>query len=85
METFEQVKYLRERGIYLAQGYAFAPPLPGPMFRQLLEAAADAGAVAKAWQVFLAGLAEGTAPLIVAFALLAVAWLLVAVGLRRQP
>ena len=29
VETFEQVKYLRERGIFLAQGYAFAPPLPG--------------------------------------------------------
>jgi len=49
-----------------------------------LEAAPDAAAVAKAWQVFLAGLAEGTVPLILAFALLSVAWLLVAVGLRRQ-
>ncbi len=39
VESFEQVKYLRERGIFLAQGYAFAPPLPGPLFRQLLEAA----------------------------------------------
>ncbi|HEX9190296.1 MAG TPA: hypothetical protein VGB87_24680 [Vicinamibacteria bacterium] len=54
------------------------------MVTRRLEAAADAAAVAKAWQVFLAGLAEGTAPLIVAFALLAVSWLLVAVGLRRQ-
>jgi sensor c-di-GMP phosphodiesterase-like protein len=43
VETFEQVKYLRERGIHLAQGYAFAPPLPGPMFRQLLEAAHPLG------------------------------------------
>ena len=43
VETFEQVKYLRERGIYLCQGYAFAPPLPGPMFRQLLEAAHPLG------------------------------------------
>jgi sensor c-di-GMP phosphodiesterase-like protein len=43
VETFEQVRYLRERGIYLAQGYAFAPPLPGPMFRQLLEAAHPLG------------------------------------------
>lgn len=49
-----------------------------------LEAATDAAATAKAWQVFLGGLAEGTVPLILAFALLAVAWLLVAVGLRRQ-
>jgi predicted signal transduction protein with EAL and GGDEF domain len=43
VETFEQVKYLRERGIHLAQGYAFAPPLPGPMFRELLEAAHPLG------------------------------------------
>jgi hypothetical protein len=32
----------------------------------------------------LAGLAEAAAPIGVAFALLAVAWLLAAVGLRRQ-
>ena len=43
VETFDQVKYLRERGIFLAQGYAFAPPLPGPLFRQLLEAAHPLG------------------------------------------
>ena len=43
VESFEQVKYLRERGIFLAQGYAFAPPLPGPLFRQLLEAAHPLG------------------------------------------
>lgn len=43
VETFEQVKYLRERGIFLAQGYVFAPPLPGPLFRQLLEAAHPLG------------------------------------------
>ncbi len=46
-----------------------------------LEAAGDA---AVAWRTFLAGLAEGTVPLILACALLAVAWLLAAVGLRRQ-
>ena len=34
-----------------------------------LEQAPDAAATAKAWQVFLAGLAEGPAPLVVAFAL----------------
>jgi len=49
-----------------------------------LEEATDAAATAKAWQVFLAGLAEATVPLILGFALLAVAWLLVAVGLRKQ-
>ena len=43
VESFEQVRYLRERGIFLAQGYAFAPPLPGPLFRQLLEAAHPLG------------------------------------------
>jgi uncharacterized membrane protein YhaH (DUF805 family) len=51
---------------------------------QGLESAADPAATAKAWQHFLAGLAEATVPLILAFALLAVAWLLAAVGLRRQ-
>ena len=45
VETFEQVKYLRDRGIVLAQGYAFAPPLPGSLFRQLLEAAHPLGAL----------------------------------------
>jgi sensor c-di-GMP phosphodiesterase-like protein len=43
VETFEQVKYLRDRGIFLAQGFAFAPPLPGALFRQLLEAANPLG------------------------------------------
>jgi hypothetical protein len=51
---------------------------------QGLEQAQDAAATSKAWTLFLAGLAEATVPLILAFALLAVAWLLVAVGLRRQ-
>jgi hypothetical protein len=50
-----------------------------------LEAAADPAATAAAWRMFLAGLAEGIVPLGVAFALLSVAWLLAAVGLRRQP
>jgi hypothetical protein len=49
-----------------------------------LEAAADPAATAAAWRHFLAGLAEGVAPIGVAFALLAVAWLLAAVGLRKQ-
>ena len=39
VETFEQVAVLRRCGIYLAQGYVFAPALPGPLFRQLLEVA----------------------------------------------
>ena len=39
VETFEQVQHLRAHGIRRAQGYVFAPPLPGPSFLQLLEAA----------------------------------------------
>jgi sensor c-di-GMP phosphodiesterase-like protein len=38
VETFEQVVHLRELGIRAAQGYAFAPPLPGSAFLQLIEA-----------------------------------------------
>ncbi len=38
VETFEQVIALRERGIRTAQGYVFAPPLPGSSFLKLVEA-----------------------------------------------
>ena len=38
VENFEQVMHLRELGIRSAQGYVFAPPLPGSAFLQLLEA-----------------------------------------------
>jgi sensor c-di-GMP phosphodiesterase-like protein len=38
VENFDQVTYLRERGITAAQGYVFAPPLPGTAFLQLVEA-----------------------------------------------
>jgi sensor c-di-GMP phosphodiesterase-like protein len=38
VETFEQVTYLRELGIRSAQGYVFAPPLPGSSFLRLIEA-----------------------------------------------
>jgi sensor c-di-GMP phosphodiesterase-like protein len=41
--TFDQVQYLRDRGIHFAQGYAFAPPLPGAQFRQLIEATHPVG------------------------------------------
>ena len=37
VENFEQVMYLRERGVRQAQGYVFAPPLPGRSFLQLIE------------------------------------------------
>jgi sensor c-di-GMP phosphodiesterase-like protein len=51
VETFDQVTYLRERGIGAAQGYVFAPPLPAGTFLQLLEAmdpVADAAVQAEA-------------------------------------
>ena len=38
VETFEQVMYLRDLGVRSAQGYVFAPPLPGSAFLQLVEA-----------------------------------------------
>jgi EAL domain-containing protein (putative c-di-GMP-specific phosphodiesterase class I) len=38
VEDFEQVIYLREHGISSAQGFVFAPALPGPAFIQLIEA-----------------------------------------------
>jgi sensor c-di-GMP phosphodiesterase-like protein len=43
VENVDQVKYLRDSGIFLAQGYAFAPPLPGRQFRALVEAAHPLG------------------------------------------
>ncbi len=49
-----------------------------------LERAADADASARAWHMFRAGLAESPAPVVLAFAILAVCWLLAALGLRRQ-
>lgn len=38
VETFEQVAYLREHGVRAAQGYVFSPPLPGPLFLNLIAA-----------------------------------------------
>ena len=38
VESFEQVADLRARGICAAQGYVFAPPLPGSSFLTLLDA-----------------------------------------------
>ena len=38
VENFQQVADLRARGISAAQGYLFAPPLPGSSFLTLLEA-----------------------------------------------
>ncbi|MDO9411181.1 MAG: EAL domain-containing protein [Pseudolabrys sp.] len=38
VENFEQVMHLRNLGIRSAQGYVFAPPLPGSSFLKLVEA-----------------------------------------------
>lgn len=38
VETFEQVEYLRQKGVQSAQGYIFAPPLPTDSFLALVEA-----------------------------------------------
>lgn len=38
VESFEQVEYLRGKGVRMAQGYVFAPPLPAASFRTLVEA-----------------------------------------------
>ena len=53
-------------------------------FAMALSNAADSGVDPASMRRLLAGLAEAWIPLFVAFACLAVAWLLVAVGLRRQ-
>ncbi|WP_439575330.1 EAL domain-containing protein [Phreatobacter sp.] len=46
VETFDQVEALRRRGVRSAQGYVFAPPLPGSSFVQLVEAMEPAAATA---------------------------------------
>src|SRR6185436_583828 len=38
VENFEQVMHLLTLGVRAAQGYVFAPPLPGSSFLQLVEA-----------------------------------------------
>ena len=48
VETFEQAQYLRERGVSGAQGYVFAPPLPGASFKALIAAMDRAPATAPA-------------------------------------
>jgi EAL domain-containing protein (putative c-di-GMP-specific phosphodiesterase class I) len=44
VENFEQVMHLRDLGVRSAQGYVFAPPLPGSAFLELVEAIDPAGA-----------------------------------------
>jgi sensor c-di-GMP phosphodiesterase-like protein len=38
VETVEQIEYLRLKGVYEAQGFVFAPPLPASSFLALVEA-----------------------------------------------
>lgn len=38
VETFEQLEYLRHKGVNEAQGYVFAPPLPASSYLALIEA-----------------------------------------------
>lgn len=47
VETFEQLQYLREKGVRMAQGYVFAPPLPVASFLKLA-LAMNPGASARA-------------------------------------
>ncbi len=61
----------------LANGLVF-------LTRVLERAAADGTAPAQMWRTSVGALAESPAPLIMGFSVLAVVWLLVAVGLRRQ-
>jgi hypothetical protein len=77
---------LLDEGPVLVQGHHRVLGITNTLIGTIrkLEQAPDAAATAGAWRTFLVGLAEGTVPLIVTFALLAVAWLLAAVGLRRQ-
>jgi sensor c-di-GMP phosphodiesterase-like protein len=44
VENFEQVMHLRNLGVRSAQGYVFAPPLPGSSFLRLVEAMDTLGA-----------------------------------------
>ncbi len=38
VESIEQVEYLRAKGVRMAQGYVFSPPLPASSFASLVEA-----------------------------------------------
>ena len=62
VENFEQVMYLRELGIRSAQGYVFAPPLPGKAFLQLVEAMDALPAAAATPKAALAGAAPKAEP-----------------------
>lgn len=48
VENFEQVEYLRRKGVHQAQGYVFAPPLPANSYIALIEAMDKGGSLASA-------------------------------------
>jgi sensor c-di-GMP phosphodiesterase-like protein len=45
VESFDQVEYLRRKGVHQAQGYVFAPPLPSRSYIALVDAMDKGGAV----------------------------------------
>jgi len=51
---------------------------------RVFEGARDQASAAEVWKMAIAGFAESPIPLVAGFALVAVTWLLVAVGLRRM-
>ncbi len=53
-------------------------------FSRALERATDPAGTTQAYRMLVGGLAEAPAALILGFAVLAVCWLLTALGLRRQ-
>ena len=63
VESFEQVVHLRELGVRAAQGYVFAPPLPGSAFLQLVEAIDPLKSAAEPGCRGCAGRARGRRPL----------------------
>jgi sensor c-di-GMP phosphodiesterase-like protein len=61
VETFEQVVCLRDRGVRAAQGFVFAPPLPGSSFLQLVEAIDPLTCQASAFPVGQLGIGRAVA------------------------
>jgi hypothetical protein len=70
---------------YSALAAFFAGVVNGLMgLSRLLDTATDAPGSAHVWRMAIGGFAESPIPLVAGFAVVSVAWLLVAVGLRRQ-
>lgn len=66
---------------------AFFAGIANGMFAlvRVLDSAGDAAAPARVGRMALGGFAESPIALVLGFGIVSVAWLLVAVGLRRQP